>query len=81
MTNEEIAAEVVKIFEPHYKDEAVKAAQDFIRTHAKLFGLSPDAPLEPIAEHLLLAAQKIVEPSLSNTPMTNPRFYGNTGLF
>ncbi len=81
MTNEEITAEVVRIFEPHYKDGAVKAAQDFIKTHAQLFGLSPEAPLEPIAEHLLLAAEKMVEPSLPNNQMTSYGSFGNTGLF
>lgn len=81
MTNEEISAEVVKIFEPHYKEEASKVAQDFIGTHAQIFGLSPEEPLEPIAEHLLLAAEKMVEPPLSNNSMANYGSYGNTGLF
>lgn len=81
MNNQEIAAKVVKIFEPHYKEEAAKVAQEFIRTHAKVFGLSPDEPLEPIAEHLLLAAEKMVEPSLPNNQMRTFGPFGNTGLF
>ena len=84
MTNEEISAEVIRIFEPHYQEEASRVAQEFIRTHAQLFGLSPEESLAPIAEHLLLAAEKIVEPSLPNTQMTNSGFsgfYGNNGLF
>ncbi len=81
MTNEEILAEVVRIFKPSYKEEAVKSAQEFIQAHAKLSGLSPDAPLAPIAEHLLLAAEKLVEPSLSNNPMINSNFSNNNALF
>jgi hypothetical protein len=81
MTNEQILAEVVQIFEPHYKENTLKTAQDFVHTHAQIFGLSPQDPLEPIEEHLLLAAEKMVEPSLSNTPITNYEFYGKTGLF
>ena len=81
MTNEEISAEVVRIFEPHYHEEAVKISQEFIQKHAQLFGLSPEDPLEPIADHLLLAAEKLVEPSSLNTSMMNSGLYGNSGLF
>lgn len=81
MTNEEISAEVVRIFEPHYHEEAVKISQEFIQKHAQLFGLSPEDPLEPIADHLLLAAEKLVEPSSLNTSMMNSGLYGNNGLF
>jgi hypothetical protein len=81
MTNEEISAQVVKIFEPHYKEGAAQAAQDFIRTHAQVFGLSPNDSLEPIADHLLLAAEKIVEPSLPRNQMTSYGPFGNGGLF
>ncbi len=81
MTNEEISAEVIRIFEPHYHEEAVKISQEFIQKHAQLFGLSPEDSLEPIADHLLLAAEKLVQPSSLNTSMMNSGLYGNNGLF
>jgi hypothetical protein len=81
MTNEEISAKVVKIFEPHYHEEAVKVSQEFIQKHAQLFGLSPNDSLEPIADHLLLAAEKLVEPSSLHPSVSNSRLYGNNGLF
>jgi len=81
MTNEEISAAVLRIFEPHYKEEAVKVSQEFIQKHAQLFGLAPDAPLEPIADHLLLAAEKLVEPSSLHPSISNSRLYENNGLF
>ncbi len=87
MTNEEILAEVVNIFEPYYKkdivnkEDIVKIAQKFIRTHAQIFKLSPEDPLDPIAEHLLFAAEKMVEPSFSNTPIANYELYGKIALF
>jgi hypothetical protein len=81
MTNEEISSEVVRIFEPHYHEEAVKISEEFIQKHAQLFGLSPEDPLEPIADHLLLAAEKLVDPSSLNTSMINSGLYDNNGLF
>jgi hypothetical protein len=81
MTNEQILAEVVKVFEPHYKEDTIKTAQEFVRTHAQIWGLSPEEPLAPIAEHLLLAAEKMVEPSLSTTPIANYRLYEQNKLF